>query len=143
MTLDLFAAPLARLMEAGASLAEVAAALGCPMAEISSTGQILTLRAGDLRRVLVYRVGDPPAVWMVMIPEDEDGRAGRELGRCWQRRERPEQHKPHRRARGPGGDRRMAGSKAGGEQAGAGVEDARHSRMILRRKDDPPTRPSE
>lgn len=74
MTLDLFAAPLARLMESGASLAEVAAALGRPMAETSSDGQILTLRAGDLRRVLVYRVGDPPAVWMVMIPEDEDGR---------------------------------------------------------------------
>ena len=74
MTLDLFAAPVARLMEAGASLAEVAAALGHPMAEVSSTGQILTLRAGDLRRVLVYRIGQPPSMWIVMVPEDEDGR---------------------------------------------------------------------
>ena len=69
-TLDLFSAPVARLLERGAQLGEVARALGQPLARISEDGQILTLAgSAPLVRVLVYRVQTSPLFWMILTPE--------------------------------------------------------------------------
>ena len=70
MTLNLFSAPLARLLEQGAQLVEVARALGQPEAQISHDGQVLTLRRSDLRRVLVYRIELTSLFWMVLLPDN-------------------------------------------------------------------------
>ena len=69
-TLDLFSAPLARLMERGATLRQIAQAAGQPMGTISHQEQILTLMGSDLQRVLVYRVALGSLFWMVLLPDD-------------------------------------------------------------------------
>ena len=70
MTLNLFSAPLARLLEQGAQLVEVARAVGQPEAQISHDGQVLTLRRSDSRRVLVYRIELTSLFWMVLLPDN-------------------------------------------------------------------------